>query len=107
MAVARKLAVIMCAMWMDGTCYFVDAAASACNRAARTARKDTAGCWALRHERKSDTFSAAARHADRRKLNDWFPFGGCGLMQARDDGTHVILPVVDTIAAPSDRSDCG
>ncbi len=37
---ARKLAVIMHAMWTDGTCYVGDAAASASARAARTARKD-------------------------------------------------------------------
>lgn len=39
-AVARKLAVIMHAMWTDGTCYVGDAAASAGDRATRAARKD-------------------------------------------------------------------
>lgn len=39
-AVARKLAVIMHAMWTDGTCYVGDVTASATDRAARAARKD-------------------------------------------------------------------
>ena len=39
-AVARKLAVIMHAMWTDGTCYVGDVAASAGDRAARAAGKD-------------------------------------------------------------------
>jgi hypothetical protein len=39
-AVARKLAVIMHAMWADGTCYVGDAAASTSDRAAPAARKD-------------------------------------------------------------------
>ena len=39
-AVARKLAVIMHAMWTDGTCYVGDVAASASDRAAHAARKD-------------------------------------------------------------------
>lgn len=37
-AVARKPAVIMHAMWTVGTCYVGDAAASASDRAARAAR---------------------------------------------------------------------
>jgi transposase len=40
-AVARKLAVIMHAMWTDGTCYASDAAASASDLAARAAVKDS------------------------------------------------------------------
>lgn len=40
-AVARKLAVIMHAMWTDGTCYVGDAAASASDLAARAAVKDS------------------------------------------------------------------
>jgi transposase len=40
LAVARKLAVIMHAMWTDGTCYVGDAAASSSDRAASAARKD-------------------------------------------------------------------
>jgi len=40
-AVARKLAVIMHAMWTDGTCYVGDAAASASDRDARAAVKDS------------------------------------------------------------------
>ena len=40
MAVARKLAVIMHAMWTDGTCYVGDAAAGASERQARAAMKD-------------------------------------------------------------------
>lgn len=39
-AVARKLAVIMHAMWTDGTCYVGDAVGSASDRAAGAARKD-------------------------------------------------------------------
>jgi transposase len=39
-AVARELAVIMHAIWTDGTCYVSDAAASASDRAAPAARKD-------------------------------------------------------------------
>lgn len=39
-AVARKLAVIMHAMWTDGTCYVGDAAASAGERQARAVMKD-------------------------------------------------------------------
>lgn len=39
-AVARKLAVIMHAMWTDGTCYVGDVATSATDRATRAARKD-------------------------------------------------------------------
>ena len=39
-AVARKLAVIMHAMWTDGTCYVGDAAASADERQARATVKD-------------------------------------------------------------------
>ncbi|MBI2735436.1 MAG: IS110 family transposase [Rhodospirillales bacterium] len=39
-AVARKLAVIMHAMWTDGTCYVGDAAASTSENQARAARKD-------------------------------------------------------------------
>ncbi len=35
LAVARKLAVILHAMWTDGTCYVGDSAASASDRAAR------------------------------------------------------------------------
>ena len=38
--VARKLAVMMHAMWTYGTCYVGDAAASASERQARAARKD-------------------------------------------------------------------
>ena len=40
-AVARKLAGIMHAMWTDGTCYVGDAAASASDLAARAAVKDS------------------------------------------------------------------
>ena len=39
-AMARKLAVIMHAMWTDGTCYVGDAAAIASERQARAAMKD-------------------------------------------------------------------
>jgi transposase len=39
-AVARKLAVIMHAMWTDGTCYVGGAAASVSEHQARAARKD-------------------------------------------------------------------
>lgn len=39
-AVARKLAVVMHAMWTGGTCYVGDAAASASERQARAAMKD-------------------------------------------------------------------
>jgi hypothetical protein len=39
-AVARKLTVIMHAMWTDGPCYVGDAAASASERQARAAMKD-------------------------------------------------------------------
>jgi hypothetical protein len=57
-AVARKLAVIMHAMWTDGTCYVGDGGSA---------------CWAPRHERAPDTFSAAVDHADGRLLNDGVP----------------------------------
>jgi hypothetical protein len=40
-AVARKLAVIMLAMWTDGTCYVGDAGANASDRAGRAAVKDS------------------------------------------------------------------
>jgi hypothetical protein len=40
-AVARKLAVIVHAMWTDGTCYVGDVAASATDLAARAAVKDS------------------------------------------------------------------
>jgi hypothetical protein len=55
-AVARKLSVIMHALWANGTCYVGDAAASASDRAAR-ARGRMASCW-----------EPAFRHSNGRKL---------------------------------------
>jgi hypothetical protein len=49
----------MHAMWRDETCYVGDAAASASERQARAARKETASYWAPRHERGTGTSYAA------------------------------------------------
>jgi hypothetical protein len=74
-AVARKLAVIMHAMWTDGTCYVGDAADTpAIAQHAPPARM--ANCWEPRHERAPDTSDAAFRHSDGSKLT----------MERRDGG---------------------
>jgi hypothetical protein len=67
-AVARKLAVIMHAMWTEPATSATWQPARAIGR--RTPLGRMAACWELRHEHAPDTFDAVVRHPDGHQLNN-------------------------------------